>query len=329
MNWKDKKVLVTGASGFIGSHLVEHLIDLGSKITILLEYTPYNDLGSLKFLPQNILSEIEQVPGDLRDPEVMKKIIQKKDVVFHLAALISVPYSFQNPREVFEVNALGTLNILLAAKEEGVEKIITTSTSEVYGTALYTPIDEKHPLQAQSLYSASKISADKIAESFYKTYNIPVAVIRPFNTYGPRQSDRAIIPTIIIQALMKKEIKIGSLTPRRDLNYVSDTVNGFIKIAESEKSIGQVINIGTGKDISIGELTQTILSIMNKNIKIISTETRKRPEKSEVMQLLCDNQKAKKLIGWEPKISLKEGLSKTIEWVKTHPEYYHPDKYQI
>ena len=329
MNWKDQKVLVTGASGFIGSHLVEHLVNLGAKTTILLEYTPYNDLGSLKFLPQNIFSEIEQVPGDLRDPEVMKKITQKKDVIFHLAALISVPYSFQNPREVFEVNALGTLNILLAARDAKVEKIITTSTSEVYGTAIYAPINEEHPLQAQSLYSASKISADKIAESFYKTYNMPVAVIRPFNTYGPRQSARAIIPTIIIQALKKKEIKIGSLSPRRDLNYVSDTVNGFIKIAESEKSIGQVINIGTGKDISIGELTQTILSIMSKDIKVISTEKRKRPEKSEVMQLLCDNQKAKKLIGWQPQVSLKEGLSKTIEWIEAHPEYYHPDKYQI
>lgn len=329
MNWKKQKVVVTGASGFIGSHLVEHLVNLGAKITVLLEYTPYNDLGSLKFLPQNILSEIEQVPGDIRDPEVIKKLLQKKDTVFHLAALIGIPYSFQNPREVVEVNAMGTLNILLAARDAGVKKIVTTSTSEVYGTAIYAPIDEKHPLQAQSPYSASKIAADKVAESFYKTYNIPVAVIRPFNTYGPRQSDRAIIPTIVTQALKKKIIKIGSTTPRRDLNYVSDTVNGFIKIAESEKSIGQVINIGAGKDISIGELAQMILSIMNKDIKIISSNERKRPQKSEVMQLLCDNSKAKKIIGWEPEISLRKGLIKTIQWIKNHPECYNPDKYQI
>ncbi|HAM38263.1 MAG: NAD-dependent dehydratase [Elusimicrobia bacterium RIFOXYC2_FULL_34_12] len=329
MNWKKQNVFVTGASGFIGSHLVEHLINLGAKVTVLLEYTPYNDMGCLKFLTKNILNEIEQIPGDLRDPELVKKFVEKKDVIFHLAALVGIPYSFVNPREVFEVNALGTLNILLAARDANVKKIVTTSTSETYGTALYTPIDEKHPLQAQSPYSASKIAADKIAESFYKTYNIPVAVIRPFNTYGPRQSDRAIIPTIIIQALMKNVINIGSTTPRRDLNYVSDTVNGFIKIAESDKSIGQVINIGAGKDISVGELAQLILSIMRKKIRIVSTEKRKRPEKSEVMQLLCDNRKAKKLVGWEPKVSLKEGLTKTIQWIKKHPEYYSPDKYQI
>jgi len=329
LNWKKQKVVVTGASGFIGSHLVEHLVNLGAKITVLLEYTPYNDLGSLKFLSRNMLSQIEQVPGDIRDPEVIKKLLQKKDIVFHLAALIGIPYSFQNPREVVEVNAMGTLNILLAAKDAGVKKIVTTSTSEVYGTAVYAPIDEEHPLQAQSPYSASKISADKIAESFYKTYNIPVAVIRPFNTYGPRQSDRAIIPTIIIQALKKKIIKIGSTTPRRDLNYISDTVSGFIKIAEAEKSIGQVTNIGAGKDISIGELAQMILSIMNKNNKVISSDERKRPQKSEVMQLLCDNNKAKQLVGWEPEISLREGLIKTIQWIKNHPECYNPDKYQI
>ncbi|MDD5687518.1 MAG: SDR family NAD(P)-dependent oxidoreductase [Elusimicrobia bacterium] len=329
MNWKKQKVVVTGASGFIGSHLTEYLVSLGAKVTVLLEYTPYNDLGSLKFLPRNILSKIEQVPGDIRDPEVIKKLLQKKDIVFHLAALIGIPYSFQNPREVVEVNTMGTLNILLAARDARIKKIVVTSTSEVYGTALYTPIDEKHPLQAQSPYSASKISADKIAESFYKTYNIPVAVIRPFNTYGPRQSDRAIIPTIIIQALKKDVVKIGSTTPRRDLNFVSDTVKGFIKIAESEKSTGQVINIGAGKDISIGELAQIILSIMNKNIKIISSDERKRPQKSEVMQLLCGNSKAEKLIGWKPEISLRNGLIKTIQWIKNHPECYDPDKYQI
>jgi NAD dependent epimerase/dehydratase len=302
---------------------------LGAKITVLLEYNPNNYLGHLKFLPKNMLSEMEQILGDIRDPELIKKIVKGKDTVFHLGALVSIPYSFINPREVFEVNAEGTLNILLAARDQEVNKIVTTSTSEVYGTALYTPIDENHPLQAQSPYAASKIAADKIAESFYKTYNLPVAIIRPFNTYGPRQSDRAIIPTIIIQALKKSTINIGSTTPRRDLSYISDTVDGFIKIAESKKSIGQVINIGLGKDISIGELIKMIILIMDKEIKIISTEKRKRPKKSEVMRLLCDNRKAKKIVNWMPRVSLKEGLNMTIEWMKNNTDYYNPDKYQI
>ena len=329
MNWKKAKVLVTGASGFIGSHLSEHLVNLGAKITVLLEYNPNNYLGHLKFLQKNMLSEMEQILGDIRDPELIKKIVKGKDTIFHLGALVSIPYSFINPREVFEVNAEGTLNILLAARDQEVNKIVTTSTSEVYGTALYTPIDENHPLQAQSPYAASKIAADKIAESFYKTYNLPVAIIRPFNTYGPRQSDRAIIPTIIIQALKKSTINIGSTTPRRDLSYISDTVDGFMKIAESKKSIGQVINIGLGKDISIGELIKMILLIMDKEIEIISTEKRKRPKKSEVMRLLCDNRKAERIVKWIPKVSLKEGLNMTIEWIKNNTDYYNPDKYQI
>lgn len=329
MNWKKAKVLVTGANGFIGSHLSEHLVNLGAKITVLLEYNPNNYLGHLKFLQKNMISEMEQILGDIRDPELIKKIVKGKDTIFHLGALVSIPYSFINPREVFEVNAEGTLNILLAARDQEVNKIVTTSTSEVYGTALYTPIDENHPLQAQSPYAASKIAADKIAESFYKTYNLPVAIIRPFNTYGPRQSDRAIIPTIIIQALKKSTINIGSTTPRRDLSYISDTIDGFMKIAESKKSIGQVINIGLGKDISIGELIKMILLIMDKEIKIISAEKRKRPKKSEVMRLLCDNRKAKKIVNWMPRVSLKEGLNMTIEWMKNNTDYYNPDKYQI
>ena len=321
MNWKKAKVLVTGANGFIGSHLSEHLVNLGAKVSVLLEYNPNNYLGHLKFLQKNMLSEMEQILGDIRDPELIKKIVKGKDTIFHLGALVSIPYSFINPREVFEVNAEGTLNILLAARDQEVNKIVTTSTSEVYGTALYTPIDENHPLQAQSPYAASKIAADKIAESFYKTYDLPVAIIRPFNTYGPRQSDRAIIPTIIIQALKKSTINIGSTTPRRDLSYISDTIDGFMKIAESKKSIGQVINIGSGKDISIGELVEMILLIMNRQIKIISNEKRKRPNKSEVMRLLCDNTKAKKIVNWMPKVSLKEGLNMTIEWIKNNSDY--------
>lgn len=329
MNWRKQKVLITGASGFIGSHLTERLIDLGAKITVLLEYTPYSDLGSLRFLARNKLDEIEQLPGDLRDPETIKNLVKSKDIIFHLGALVGIPYSFVHPREVFEVNALGTMTLLLAAKEAGVKKIVITSTSEVYGTARYTPIDESHPLQAQSPYAASKIAADKIAESFYRTYAIPVATIRPFNTYGPRQSDRAIIPTIISQVLKKDALRLGSLMPRRDLTYVTDIVQGFIKIAAAPESVGQVINIGSGKDISIGELAEMIMSLTHKKIKVLSTEKRKRPGQSEVQQLLCDNSKARTLVGWQPTISLKEGLVKTINWIKNNPGYFNPDKYQI
>jgi len=329
MNWSGRKVFITGGSGFIGSHLTERLVAGGAKVTALLEYTPYNDLGSLRHLSRQMLSQIETVPGDLRDPEMIKKLLRGKDVVFHLGALVGIPYSYVNPREVFEVNALGTLNLLLAARDGGASKVVTTSTSEVYGTALYTPIDEKHPLQAQSPYSASKIAADKMAEAFHKTYGVPVAVLRPFNTYGPRQSDRAIIPTIIIQALKKKEIKLGSLTPRRDMNYVLDTVDGFIKTAESPRSVGQVINIGTGRDISVGDMAAAILKVMGRKIPIVTAKNRKRPKGSEVMRLLCDNSRAKELMGWEPKTSLETGLKQTVEWMRAHSEGYDPDKYQI
>lgn len=329
MNWRGRKVFITGGSGFIGSHLTEKLVTSGAKVTALLEYTPYNDLGCLRHAPKHVLSQIELVAGDLRDPEMIRKMLRGKDVVFHLGALVGIPYSYVNPREVFEVNAVGTLNLLLAARDGGASKVVTTSTSEVYGTALYTPIDENHPLQAQSPYSASKIAADKIAESFHKTYGVPVATLRPFNTYGPRQSDRAIIPTIIIQALKKKEIRLGSLTPRRDMNYVLDTVDGFIKTAESPRAVGQFINIGTGRDISVGEMAAAILKVMGKKKRIVTTSDRKRPKASEVMQLLCDNTKARELIGWEPKTSLETGLKHTIDWIKSHTEGYDADKYQI
>ena len=329
MNWRKQKVLVTGGSGFIGSHLTERLAALGAELTVLQEYTSHNDPGSLKFLPKSVLSGIKLVPGDLRDPDVLKKAVRKQDVIFHLGALVSIPYSYANPEEVFQVNALGTLNLLLEARDSGARKIVIVSTSEVYGTAIYAPIDEKHPLQAQSPYSASKIAAEKLAESFHNTYGLPVAVIRPFNAYGPRQSDRAIIPTIIIQALKSKVIKLGSLAPRRDLNYVGDTVDGFIKTAESPRSVGDVLNIGSGRDVSVGELARMILSIMGREAKIVTTSSRKRPHKSEVLRLLCDNRKARKLIGWKPRTSLEAGLKSTIAWIKTHPEIYDPDNYRI
>lgn len=251
------------------------------------------------------------------------------EVVFNLAALISIPYSYLHPQEVFETNTLGTVNVLTAAKEGKVEKVVQTSTSEVYGTAQYVPIDEKHPKQPQSPYSASKIAADAIALSFYYSFHLPVAIIRPFNTYGPRQSDRAIIPTLISQALVKKKVLMGSGTPTRDFNFVSDTVEGFIKIAESENSIGQEINIGSGCEISIGELAGKIVSLLGKGVRLVKDEKRVRPEKSEVERLLADNSKARELLGWCPRVNLDAGLKTTIEWIRGHPDFYKPDTYNV
>lgn len=329
MNWQNKKVLVTGAGGFIGSHLVETLVELGAKVRAFVRYNSRNDLGLLEVLPKNKKENIEIIMGDIRDSEAVRKAVKGMDIVFHLAALISIPYSYLHPREVVETNVIGTLNILNTARDFGLRKIIHTSTSEVYGTALYVPIDEKHPLQGQSPYSASKIGADKLAESFYRSYELPIAIIRPFNTYGPRQSARAVIPTIITQAVTKNEVFLGSIHPKRDLTYVSDTVNGFINVAESDKSIGEVINIGSGFEISIGDLANKVFSLLGVEAKLISDIRRTRPEKSEVERLCADNSKAKKLIGWQPRISLNEGLSQTIEWVKNNLKQYKTDFYNI
>ncbi len=327
MNWNKKLVLVTGAGGFIGSHLTEHLIELGANVRAFVRYNSRNDWGLLELLPQDKLSEIEVVTGDLKNPDAIQQTLKDTDLVFHLGSLIAIPYSYMHPRETIETNILSTLNVLTAAKENGVEKIIHTSTSEVYGTALYIPIDEKHPLQGQSPYSASKIGADKIVESFYLSYNLPVAIIRPFNTYGIRQSARAVIPAIISQALTREKIFLGSLQPTRDYTYVKDTVDGFIKVAESRKSIGEVINIGSNFEITIGTLAEKIISIIGKNVEVLSDETRIRPQKSEVERLWCDNTKAKKLLGWTPKVFLDEGLEETIEWISDHLELYKPELY--
>jgi len=326
---ESKKVLVTGAGGFIGSHLTERLVDLGARVTAFLRYSSRTDEAMIKLLPAEKKKEIRIIYGELRQPETVKKAMKGIDIVFNLAALISIPYSYLHPQEVFETNTLGTVNILTAAREEKTEKVIQTSTSEVYGTAQYVPIDERHPKQPQSPYSASKIAADAIALSFYYSFNLPVAIIRPFNTYGPRQSDRAVIPTLISQALVKEKILMGSTTPTRDFNFVSDTVEGFIRIAESEKSIGEEINIGSGYEISIGDLAEKIISLVGKRAKLVKDKKRARPKKSEVERLLADNSKARKLLGWSPRVNLDTGLRKTIEWIEEHPDFYKPDTYNM
>ena len=329
MEWKNKKVLVTGATGFIGSHLVETLVNTGAQVRAFAQYNSQSNTGLLEILPENIRKEVEIVWGDVKEMESVKKACDGRAVIFHLASLVGIPYSYLHPQEVVMTNTIGTLNVLICARENEAEKTVITSTSEVYGTAKYVPIDENHPLQGQSPYSASKIAADKLAESFFCTYNLPVAICRPFNTYGPRQSMRAVIPTIITQALTKNEIHLGSVTPTRDLNYVLDTVAGFIRIAESPRSVGEVINIGAGFEISIGDLAAKICSLLGKDLPIVSDEKRLRPAKSEVNRLFADNRKAKELLDWEPQVSLDEGLKRTISWIESSLDAFQSDKYYV
>lgn len=329
MDWGNKKVLVTGAGGFIGSHLTERLVKEGAKVRAFVHYNSRNDWGLLEFLPKEILQEIEIFSGDIQDPFAVRKAVKGCEIVFHLASLIAIPYSYIAPQSFVSTNVLGAVNVMEACLKEGVEKVIHTSTSETYGTAQYVPIDERHPLQGQSPYSASKIGADKIAESYYLSFNLPVAIIRPFNTYGPRQSARAVIPTIIIQLLTNNQVKLGDLTPTRDLNYIEDTVEGFLKIATVPEAIGEVINIGSGSEISIGDLAYKIMRIMGKEVPIVTEEIRKRPEKSEVRRLVADNSKAYKILGWKPKFPLEEGLKRTISWIEKHLDKYKPNIYNL
>lgn len=329
MNWKGKQVLVTGAGGFIASHLVERLVGEGAQVRAFTRYNSRNDVGMLRLIPPGVFSQVEIVRGDLRDMEAVRGAVRGVDTVFHLGALIAIPYSYINPREVIDVNIMGTVNVLMAARDFGVRRVVHTSTSEVYGTAQYVPIDEAHPLQAQSPYSASKIGADKIAESFYRSFEVPVVTLRPFNTYGPRQSTRAVIPTIITQALTSDEVQLGSLEPSRDFTFVADTVNGFLRVAEPENVLGQEINLGNDNTIRIGDLAKKIFDIISKTPKVITDSQRIRPGKSEVLKLWASNKKAKDLIGWEPRISLDEGLRLTIEWISTHLDLYRPDQYTV
>lgn len=312
-----KSVLVTGADGFIGSHLTEQLVKNGYKVKAFSYYNSFNSWGWLDTLDKDILNEIEIFTGDIRDPNGVREAMRGIDEVFHLAALIAIPFSYHSPDSYVDTNIKGTLNVLQAARDLEVSRVLITSTSEVYGTAQYVPIDEKHPFQGQSPYSATKIGADRLAESFYRSFNMPISIVRPFNTYGPRQSARAVIPTIITQLLSgKEEIKLGALSPTRDFNYVKDTVNGFIEISKCDKTIGEEINIATQKEISIGDLANEIIRQINPNAKIICDEERLRPEKSEVSRLLGSNEKIKKLTNWKVRYTFEEGIKNTIEWFK-------------
>ncbi|MBO9700880.1 MAG: SDR family oxidoreductase [Sporocytophaga sp.] len=332
MELKNKKVLITGADGFIGSHLVEKLLEEGCKVRAFVYYNSFNSWGWLDSFPKEKLAQLEIIAGDIRDPHGVKNAMKDIEVVFHLAALIAIPYSYHSPDTYIDTNVKGTLNIVQAAKELGVERVLVTSTSEVYGTALYVPIDEKHARQGQSPYSATKIGADYIADSFYRSFGVPVTIVRPFNTYGPRQSARAVIPTIITQLLAgKNEIKLGSLHPTRDLLFVKDTAKGFIEIAKADATIGEEVNIAMQEEISVGDLAQKLISQINEKAKIITDEQRFRPEKSEVERLFGSNKKIKELTNWKPDYTLDSGLAETIKWFSepSNLARYKTDIYNI
>jgi dTDP-glucose 4,6-dehydratase len=329
MDWTKRKVLVTGAGGFIGGHLTEQLVAQGAHVRAFVRYNSRADVGLLKLLPQNSYREIEIISGDLRDSEAIRAAAKGVDTIFHLGALIAIPYSYIHPREVIDTNIMGTLNVLMAARDLDVRRVVHTSTSEVYGTAQYVPIDESHPLQGQSPYSASKIGADKIVEGFYRSFDVPVATLRPFNTYGPRQSARAVIPTIITQALGSDVVRLGALDPMRDFTFVQDTVQGFLRAGWCEAAVGQEINVGAGDCISIGDLAQKILALVGRDLPILCENQRLRPPQSEVMRLHADTQKARRLLDWEPRVSLEQGLERTIEWIGEHLGLYRPDVYEV
>lgn len=332
MNLKDKRVLVTGADGFIGSHLVERLIEEGCSVKAFCFYNSFNSWGWLDSLDKSTLAKIEIFTGDIRDPHGVRTAVKGNEVVFHLAALIAIPFSYHSPDSYIDTNVKGTLNILNACRDFDIERLLVTSTSEVYGTAQYVPIDEKHPKQPQSPYSASKIGADCIAESFYRSFNLPVTNVRPFNTYGPRQSARAIVPTIITQLLSgKTEIQLGDKTPTRDLVYVKDTVNGFIDIANCQELIGHEVNIATQSEISMGDLANKLISQLNPSAIIIEDEQRLRPAKSEVFRLYGSNEKLQKHTSWKPNYSLNQGLSETINWFsdKKNMDQYKSNIYNL
>lgn len=327
--WKDRTVLVTGAGGFIGSQLTEALLAEGAHVRAFVRYNSRGDPGLLRQVPQDLISKAELIAGDVRDPQAIQSAVKGCEFVFHLGALISIPYSYHHPAEVAETNFMGTLNVLLACREFGVKRLVHTSTSEVYGTALHVPIDESHPLQGQSPYSASKIGADKLAESFYCAYGLPVTTIRPFNTFGPRQSARAVIPAIITQALTLSTIRLGNLDSRRDFTYVDDTVSGFMMAAQIEGAEGKTFNLGTGQEIRIGDLARLVIEKISRPIKIVVDDERLRPEKSEVQRLLSDNSLAKKFLGWQPLVSFEQGLERTIAWVSSHLDLYRPGRYEF
>ncbi len=325
-SWAGRKVLVTGGEGFIGSTLVDHLLALGAEVRAYVHYKPYGSAGYLAGRDD----DVEIMAGDVRDGERVSEAVRGRDTVFHLAALIGIPYSYVAPESYIQTNVVGTYNVVNACRHLGIGRMVHTSTSETYGTALTAPISEDHPLQPQSPYSASKIGADMMALSFKHSFDVPVAVIRPFNTYGPRQSARAVIPTILSQLHSgATEIKLGSTTPTRDFNYVDDTARGFIAVADSDRALGHVVNIGSGREISIGDLAELLVSVSGKDAKVTTDNTRVRPDNSEVERLLCDNTRAREWCKWEPEVPLEEGLRRTSDWVRDHLDRLEAKSYQI
>jgi NAD dependent epimerase/dehydratase len=326
--WKNKTVMVTGAGGFIGSHLIEKLYEQGAHVRAFIRYNSRNDTGLLRMLSAECQSSLEIISGDLRDLTAVQQTMRGCSHVFHLGALIAIPYSYLHPAEVVETNVMGTLNILLAAREWGVERLVHTSTSEVYGTAIHIPINEDHPLQGQSPYSASKIGADKLVESFHLSYGLPVVTLRPFNTFGPRQSARAVIPSLITQALTQTKIHLGNLEATRDFTYVTDTVAGFLKIAQVQGLEGQTINLGTGRDIRIADLVEQVGHLVDHPVEVVIDQERLRPQKSEVQRLISDNSRALKNMGWTPQVSFEDGLKTTFDWIRDHSALYS-NKYVV
>jgi NAD dependent epimerase/dehydratase len=327
-----KPILVTGAGGFIGSHLVERLLAEGARVRAFVRYNSRGDPGLLSSVPGDLLTSLEILPGDLRDPQAVREAVQGCEIVFHLGALISIPYSYRHPYEVAETNVMGTLNVLMASRD-AIERqrlrLVHTSTSEVYGTARRAPIDEEHPLQGQSPYSASKIGADKLVESFACSYGLPAITVRPFNTFGPRQSARAVIPTIITQALTSGTIRLGNVDTKRDFTYVSDTVEGFLKAAQAGEADGNATNLGTGQEVRIRDVAERVAQKLDRQVEIAVDPVRLRPERSEVLRLLSDNGRARELLGWSPQVSLDEGLDLTIAWIRENLDRYEVGKYEF
>ncbi|MBI2552449.1 SDR family NAD(P)-dependent oxidoreductase [Candidatus Uhrbacteria bacterium] len=332
MELKGKNVLVTGADGFIGSHLVEHLLQEGCRVRAFVFYNSFNSWGWLDTLSKEILSQVEVVAGDIRDPHGVRAAVRGVDAVFHLASLIAIPFSYHSPDAFVDTNVKGALNVLQACRELNTPRVVIVSTSEVYGTARYVPIDERHPFQTQSPYAAAKLGADRLAESFYCSFGTPVVIARPFNTYGPRQSARAVIPTIVTQVLAGlQEIKLGSLTPTRDFNYVEDTCRGLVALGSCDGAVGKEVNIGSSTEISIGDLAKQIFELMGVQVMIAKDDVRQRPERSEVERLVCDSRLIKELTGWTPKVTLQEGLRRTIEWFRKTENFsrYKNDIYNV
>lgn len=328
--WKKRNVLVTGAAGFIGSHLVERLVREGARVTALVHYNSQSSWANLELAEPQLKKKVRVIMGDLIDPRSVQEAVDGQHTVFHLGALIAIPYSYVAPASYVEVNIKGTLHVLEACRRCNTARMVHTSTSETYGTARYVPMDEEHPLQGQSPYSASKIGADKLAESYFLSFKLPVSTIRPFNCYGPRQSARAIIPTILTQFLAgKTELKLGSLKPVRDFTYVEDTVDGFLKVAQSKAAIGQVINVGAGKGVTIGELVEIAARVCGSQYRVREERARVRPEASEVQRLICDNRKARKLLGWKPRVTLRQGLTQVRDFLKENMDRYKTDRYNV